>query len=316
MVSKFESYLRGDGRSKHTIHDYKQHINYFTKYIKDNFGFNGDYNTVTTEQVDKYKSYCTDVLNNAPATVAKKLSSVRSFFTWMYMKEKILDSNVFDAVANPKIPNTIPRYLTEADSEKLRLAVWTYDSYWTKEHHRLRDSAIIHMFLSLCLRSDELCNLNLNDIRLDDGILFVRNAKGGNPRILDMHDGVCESIQDYLRVRHIFNPKEEYKDILFISNKRTKYTGQGMWDLIRKYAYEADIEENVCTHMLRHTGATLIYKNNPDIKSLQKIMGHVYSSTTDIYTHINDKQKREALAANPHASVGNSKYRELAKKKK
>lgn len=301
VINKFEAFIRSK-RSKNTADGYITDINQLVIYLKEHESFNGDFKSVTEAQVEEYTQYCTNILKNKAQTVYRKLTSFKRFWDWM-KKNKIVDSNIADSIERPTFETKEAEFLYEDEFDRMLDSVLTYKNYRIKKHHTIRDFTIMYMFITLGLRSSELSDLTLQDIDIKNNYIIIKNTKGKKSRVLHMVDDLCKLVENYLTVRDIFKPKKEYESILFISNKGTQYSSQGILDMIKKYADEANIDKNVYTHMLRHTYGYLTLKRTGDLRGLQEAMGHSKSSTTDIYAHLDGEQKKATMIANPYAKM-------------
>jgi site-specific recombinase XerD len=159
-----------------------------------------------------------------------------------------------------------------------------------------RDYAIITLFLNCGLRLSELISINIDKIK-GDTLAVV--GKGNKERTIYLNDVCIKAIEDYLSVRPEAQPGHE--KALFISNRKTRFTQRGVQHMVDKYLNEAGLAgKHYSPHKLRHTAATLMYQyGHVDIRALQEILGHESVSTTQIYTHIDKEQLRDAVKLNP-----------------
>lgn len=164
------------------------------------------------------------------------------------------------------------------------------------ENSKERDYAILTLFLNCGLRLSELANINVDDIK-DDKLTVI--GKGNKQRTVYLNDACINAINRYLSVR----PKENLKDkkALFLSKRLQRISIKTIQYLVKKYLKKANLTgKKYSTHKLRHTAATLMYKyGKVDIRTLQKLLGHSNISTTQIYTHVDDSELKEALNKNP-----------------
>ena len=150
------------------------------------------------------------------------------------------------------------------------------------------------------MRLSELVNINIQDIQSDK---LVITGKGNKERTVYLSDACREAIADYLKVRPRDGVKD--RDALFLSNRRQRISNKTVQYLVKKYLATAGLDTaKYSTHKLRHTAATLMYQEGDvDIRLLQEILGHTNLSTTEIYTHVNDSQLKDAVNQNPLAKV-------------
>ena len=161
-----------------------------------------------------------------------------------------------------------------------------------------RDYCILILFLNCGLRLSELVGINLSDIK-DDSLTVL--GKGNKERTVYLNNACREAISEYLKVRPTDGLKD--KNALFISGQKNRIYFKTVQYTVKKYLAMAGIDTTkFSTHKLRHTAATLMYKyGHVDIKALQEILGHEQLNTTQIYTHIGNKEIKEAMSKNPLA---------------
>ncbi|MEG2310729.1 MAG: tyrosine recombinase XerC [Clostridia bacterium] len=250
---------------------------------------------ITLDDLYNYLDYLTLKLNDKPITRSRKVSALKSFFKYLCFKEKALDINPTIELETPKIGTRQPKYLTLDESE---LLLHSIDGKFVK-----RDYAIMTIFLNCGLRLSELVGINLANIK--DDILTV-NGKGNKERNIYLNSACKKAIQQYLLVRPVDTTKD--KNALFISNQGTRISGRMVELIVKKYITLAGLDPKKYTpHKLRHTAATLMHKyGGVDIRALQQILGHETIATTEIYTHIDSEQVRQALESNPLNNIKNN----------
>ena len=220
------------------------------------------------------------------ASRARKIASIKSFYKYLCVKAKLLEENPVQDLDSPKIPKSLPRYLSLAESRRLLEAI--------EGQNRERDYCIICIFLNCGLRISEIVGLNLTDIRADNLRVF---GKGGKERVVYLNDAVAAAINDYLPVRR--GVKAE-TNALFVTNRRTRISREAVHALVKKNLLRAGLDaEKYSSHKLRHTAATLMLQNGVDVRTLQEVLGHEHLNTTQIYTHVDNSELRVAASANP-----------------
>ena len=172
---------------------------------------------------------------------------------------------------------------------------------------------MLTLFLNCGLRRAELAGINLSDISSDRTLRVV--GKGNKERILYLNDACWNAINAYLEVRPRDGVRD--RDALFLSARRQRITLQGVHYVVKRYLSRVPGAENLSTHKLRHTAATLMYQQGgTDIRVLKDILGHENLGTTEIYTHLSTKQIREAAENNPLSSVKPPKPKHAEEKSK
>ena len=191
---------------------------------------------------------------------------------------------------SPKIPKTLPRYLTLEESQQLLLAV--------DGKNKARDYCIICLFLNCGLRISEIVGLNLSDIRPDHLRIM---GKGSKERTVYLNDACVEAINDYILVRS--NIAAIDKNAFFLSTRRTRMSTDAVHAMVKKTLKKAGLDaEKYSSHKLRHTAATLMLSSGVDVRTLQEVLGHENLNTTQIYTHVDNSGLRIAAASNPLAN--------------
>ena len=254
--------------------------------------------TVTLSDLYAFMFYVSNDRDNTAYARARKVASLKSFFNYLYNKAKLLESNPATELKSPKILKKLPRYQNVEESKQLLESV-DVGSYSE------RDYAMLTLFLNCGLRLSELVGINLNNIK--NNTLTVI-GKGGKERSIPLNSACIEAINAYLKVRPVDGVKD--KNALFLSGRKQRISKESVQKIVKKYIKQAGLDpQRYSTHKLRHTAATLMYKyGKVDIKTLQELLGHESISTTEIYTHIDNQQIKDAVESNPLAnySVGES----------
>lgn len=160
-----------------------------------------------------------------------------------------------------------------------------------KDEKALRDKAMLELFFSTGLRVSELCSLNTDSIDLTRDEFTVR-GKGEKVRLVFLSDDARTAVKQYLAKRG------DVEEALFVSlvNKGeapTRLTSRSVERIIKHYAIKAGIKNKVTPHVIRHSFATDLLQNGADIRSVQVMLGHANVATTQIYTHVTDRQLRD-----------------------
>ena len=223
----------------------------------------------------------------AATSRARKIAAIRSFFKYLTVKAKLLDENPVQDLDSPKLPKTLPRYLTLEESQRLLSAV--------EGSNKERDYCILCIFLNCGLRISELVGMNVNDYR-GDNLRVI--GKVNKERTVYLNDACRAALEAWLEVRRNLVPARV--SAMFLSNRRTRISVDSVQVLVKKYLKRAGLDASLySTHKLRHTAATLMLQNGVDVRTLQEVLGHENLNTTQIYTHIDNAELRTAAAANP-----------------
>ncbi len=244
--------------------------------------------TVTLSDLYEFLSFVSRYKKNAANARARKVASLRSFFHYATSKAGILKENPAADLETPKLKKTQPRYLTLNESKKLIKTV---------EHAmNERDICIITLFLNCGIRLSELVGINLSDIH-GDSIRIL--GKGNKERFIYMNAPCMTALQNYLRVRPVDGVAD--RDALFLSKQKKRISTKMVGVIVKKYIALSGLDSSKYSpHKLRHTAATLMHRyGHVDVRILQEILGHQNLSTTQIYTHLENDQIRDAMKQNP-----------------
>lgn len=259
-----------------------------------------DVKEVTPQNIIDYLMFAGFDLDNSPTTRMRKLSSLRSFFNYAYSKRHLIDSNPTSDIDGPKKKQALPKFLT-VDEAVLLLEAIKAD---TDSKTVVRDYAIIACFLNTGMRLSELVGLNLKSF--DSNLATVKVlGKGNKERIIYLNDAAKSAIKDYLRIR--LDPKfiSTSTNALFLSGRQTRISAKTVQWVVYKYLGRAGLgDRGLSVHKLRHTAATLMYQTGKvDIRVLKDILGHEQLNTTQIYTHVVDRNIEEAMRNNPLSEI-------------
>lgn len=245
---------------------------------------------ISLDDLYYFLSYCEEERNNGTSSRARKVASLRSFFKYLTQKKRALTYNPADELESPLIGKRNPIYLNAMEAGQL------FDGVKEGRHY-YRNYCILTLLLNLGLRVSELCDLNVNSIQ-NDVVRVV--GKGNKERILPLNDSCLASISDYMTYERCMVKEHELKQALLLSQKGSRLNKRSVQRMVKKWNVDSGLDKEVLTpHKLRHTTATLIYKEKPDIRGLQYILGHASVSTTQVYTHVDSSLIKELLSSNP-----------------
>lgn len=259
-----------------------------------------DVRAVNERVIIEFLMYVTLNRRNNPTTRMRKLSALRSFFKYVTKKKHLMEVDPTTDIDAPKKGSTLPKYLT-VDEAVMLLETVRAD---TESRTVARDYAIIALFLNTGMRLSELVGLDLESF--DSQITFVKvRGKGNKERVIYINKAAREAIEDYLRIR--LDPKHirTAEHALFISGREQRISNKTVQWVVYKYLKRAGLgAKGLSVHKLRHTAATLMYQSGKvDIRVLKDILGHEQLNTTQIYTHIVERNLEEAVENNPLADV-------------
>ena len=257
-----------------------------------------DMNKITLDDIHSYLFFLTNKFQSKPATRARKAASIRVFFKYLSQKG-LISQNPAMNLETPKLGKRIPKYLSLDDSKKLLAVADSED-----DRNRERDYAILTLFLNCGIRLSELVGINIKDIDFSENKLNVI-GKGNKERTIYLNKSCVNSINSYLSVRPKTGIKKGSEDAMFLSERLERISNRTVQHIVKQELLKAGLDTNkYSVHKLRHTAATLMYKyGNVDIRALQELLGHESISTTEIYTHVDNEQIRNAVEDNPLANL-------------
>jgi integrase/recombinase XerC len=278
-VILFCSWLQNEkGYSDHTVSGYRHDLLEFCQTLQDQS---------RPEQISN-----NDIRNfiiglhgrNGPATVARKLSALRSYFRFM-LRENRLDQDPSTGIIGPKLARTIPNFLTVDQIFQVLEAPGPQDSFEN------RDRAILELLYSTGIRVAELVSTDLDDLDLASEMLRVV-GKGNKERLVPVGRPAVEAIKQYQRQRNrlILARLERGQKVedkaLFLNNLGGRLTTRSVERFVAKYGLRAGLQQPVTPHALRHSFATHMLEMGADLRSVQELLGHASLSTTQKYTHL------------------------------
>ena len=282
-LEKFLSYLEIEKNySPHTLLNYKIDLKEFCQFLEN----------LPIEKVDYLvlRRYLARIREkqHKPRTVARKLSSLRSFFKFLH-REGYLQNNPAVLLMTPKLDKKLPNFLTEDEMTKF------IDSTSLEKTSGKRDKAILETLYSTGMRVSELVGLNVDSIDFIANVVKVE-GKGKKERLAPIGDHAVNAVRDYL------NERKQKTGALFLNKNGTRLTARSICNITGKYIRLASLRSNISPHALRHSFATHLLNRGADLRSVQELLGHVNLSTTQIYTHITTERLKSIYdKAHPRA---------------
>ncbi|NIF34204.1 site-specific tyrosine recombinase XerD [Enterobacter sp. Cy-643] len=217
---------------------------------------------------------------------ARLLSAMRRLFQYLY-REKMREDDPSALLSSPKLPQRLPKDLSEAQVERL------LQSPCVDQPIELRDKAMLEVLYATGLRVSELVGLTMSDISLRQGVVRVI-GKGNKERLVPLGEEAVYWIEEYLKYGRPELLNGQSLDVLFPSNRAQQMTRQTFWHRIKHYAVLAGIDsEKLSPHVLRHAFATHLLNHGADLRVVQMLLGHSDLSTTQIYTHVATARLRQ-----------------------
>lgn len=258
--------------------------------------------SVRSDEIYAYMLYLSAVRGNKVRIRARRLSAIKAFYKYHTVKSRRIAENPAKDIDSPNIKPALPKYLSLEESIKLLESIPrdcpTFE----------RDYCIVTLFLNCGMRLSELVGINLSDIDRNLTKLTV-TGKGSKMRVVYLNAACRAALGDYLTVRQLKATEHGQpiidKDALFLSSRRTRISNQMVQTLVYKYLDLAGLGgRGLSVHKLRHTAATLMYNEGEvDVLAIKDILGHEQLTTTQIYTHLSNKQLEDAVDYNPLAKI-------------
>ena len=244
----------------------------------------------------EYLGFLKNVRNNSTATRARKCSSLKQFFNYLYKKAHLIDENPLIDLELPRVKNKLPKYLSLEQSLELLRNV---DSKYQE-----RDFCILALFLNCGMRLSELVGIDIKDYSRDNKTLRLL-GKGRKERIIYLNDACVNALEDYLKVRPNI---ESEPNAVFLSRNNKRIDKRRVQQIVEENLAKSGLGNlGVSTHKLRHTAATLMYQHGDvDTLVLKNILGHKSIATTEIYTHLADESMKKAAESSPLSEVKNT----------
>ena len=274
-------------RSPRTVDAYRRDLTSFAASIS------GPVGAASKEDVEAWLA-AMRAAGRAPSTIARRLAAVRA-----YLRHQTLvglrDDNPAAAIAGPRRARTVPRTLSPAEVERL------IDTATGTTPRAMRDRALVELLYGAGLRVSEAVGLVKAAVDLEGRIVRVV-GKGGKERLVPLGRPAAEALRRYLALGRPHLDHRHRPD-LFLNVRGGALTRSGAFLILRRLADRAGLEPGrVHPHLLRHSFATHLLEGGADLRSVQEMLGHADVATTERYTHVSDRHRRDAyFRAHPHA---------------
>jgi len=290
FITDFLEYLEVErGRSTRTIRNYDFYLHRFANWAKHPAPPN-----ITDDLIRRFRLWLNrSVPGRLDSTIKKNtqnyhLIALRTFLK--YLARRDIKSLSPDKIELAKTQSRLVAFLEDEELERILKAPLTNG----EDLIALRDRAILETLFSTGLRVSELANLKIDEINLKRDEFTVR-GKGDKPRVVFLSDSAKEWLKKYL------NKRQDTSPYMFICHDRAKLgredsgpiTPRSIERMVQYYSKAAGITKRITPHTLRHTFATDLLRNGADIRSVQSLLGHASITTTQVYTHITNKQLKD-----------------------
>jgi integrase/recombinase XerD len=247
----------------------------------------------TVEELERYTAQLrADGL--AATTIARRTAASRTFFRHLQLLG-VRDDNPAAELKLPRRVRKLPRTLSPGEAERLIAAANGIAP------RALRDRALVELLYGAGLRVSEAVGLEKGGVDLDDRLVRV-TGKGGKERVVPVGRPAVDALRRYLARGRPYLDRR-HRPELFLNAKGGGLTRTGAFLILRRLAEVAGLEPGrVHPHLLRHSFATHLLEGGADLRSVQELLGHADLGTTELYTHVSDRRRRELyFQAHPHA---------------
>jgi len=299
---KYMSWLTvNEGKSPNTIHNYGRDLRGYLAWLQQEEITDTD--AISGQLIEQYLQSQKDV--KAVRSIAREAAAIRSFHHYLAFVYDAKDPSVNIEVRHSE--DDLPVYATRAEMDRL------LSSFTNANPKEILDHALLEFIYACGLRVSEAVNLTLNRVNLEEGMVRVL-GKGNKERLVPVPKGSVPVLKRYLEiVRPLFVKKPMAQ--FFVNSCGRPVTVRYVELLVREKCEEAGIDKHLTPHKLRHSYATHLLQGGADLRSIQELLGHADIGTTEIYTHVADKQLVDSYQKfNPVASHPSLDHLEIPEK--
>ncbi len=265
-----------------TVNSYRNDLKKYQKYLE-------DINIVDIEEVDSLilMDFISANSHLAKSSQAHLLTAVKNLHNYLFINHNI--NNLIDNLSIKRSQTNLPSFLS---FEEIQLILNSFDESDNKSYF---DRLLIQLIFVSGARVSEVCNLNIKQVNTTHKILRII-GKGNKERIVLIDNDTAERLDYYysnIRLRWLKGKDSNY---FFINKRGNKVNRQYIFKIIKQKQQQLDIKKDISPHTFRHSFATHLLDSDVDLRSVQELLGHSDISTTQIYTHIQKKQLKEAYS--------------------
>ncbi len=297
-IDQFLNFLAVEkNASQHTLSAYRTDLEQFVEFLGVTYP-GVALEALTKDQLVRFVEHLRGERKLKDTSVARKVASLKSFYGFL-AAEGIIPADPTDQVKSPQVGKHLPVALTVEQVDELLEQPARKNTPEAR-----RDKAMLELAYATGLRASELVSLDVNDVALESDPVTVRCVgKADKERVLALPPTAVDELRQYIfhvRPRLVRNRRES---ALFVNRRGERLTRQGFWLILKNYARAAGLDGSITPHTLRHTYATHMLAGGMPLRYVQDALGHASISTTQIYTHLTDQQKRKEYdKAHPRAS--------------
>lgn len=283
-ITRFKRFLKVEkGLSQNSIYSYSYDLKKFNEFLEDK---NKSILSANQEDIERFLKFEQNKKHNSSRTLARSLAAIRQFYNYISSTAADNIENPTVKIETPQIRKSLPDFLTIDEVDELFSSISESDAY------ELRDKAIFELLYSCGLRISEAIDLKYIDVDFENKILRVI-GKGNKERLVPIGSEAIRLIRSFLKKSRTEILGNRESEFLFISKKGSQLNRKSVWRLLKGYVERTEIKKNITPHTLRHSFATHMLENGADLRSVQKLLGHMDISTTQIYTHLAQEKLRD-----------------------
>lgn len=293
-IDQFLTYLRVErGASDHTLRAYAVDLGQLVDYLREHHELDAPQSAqVTLRHLRGFVALRFE--ENQPASLARKISTLRSFWKFL-VKKGLVEDDLASLLSAPKVHQPLRNFLTVDEIIHLLELNRTSDALG------VRDMAIWEVGYGAGLRVSELVGLNIDDVDRDQGWVRVL-GKGNKERQVPLGSKAIESLNRYLARRHELVSGYTEPGVLFLTVRGRRLSTRSVRRRLKEHLRRAGLDESITPHGLRHSFATHLLDSGADLRGIQELLGHQNLSTTQRYTHVSIDRLLEVYdAAHPRA---------------
>ncbi len=284
------------GYSENTRVAYKNDLGQFLTFLntRPDLGVD-DWGDVKKDHLVSYILHLKTEREYASTTVARKVAAIKSFFHFL-VAEGLIKDDPTATLDSPRVKKYLPRAISQDQVEEL------LDAASSKDTPRgLRDRAIMELLYATGMRVSELVALDVGSVDIASASVRVF-GKGDKERIIPVYERAVQAVDAYLSKGRIHLLRKPDEKALFLNQRGSRLTRQGLWLIVKGYVKEADLKVDVTPHTLRHSFATHMLRGGADLRNVQELLGHANIATTQVYTQVSNERLREVYdEAHPRA---------------
>lgn len=262
VADNFRNRLYANGKSRNTVKMYGYVVDQFLDFVK------FDRDAITAENIEAFKEHLSIVKGYSKSSIYLYVRAIQSFLLYIG-----LDS--LGHLTAPKRPQKVPNYLMNEEVSAIITSC-----------KNLKERLMVKLLVYTGIRVSELCSIRVQDIDLNSKTLKIRNGKGDKDRLVVFSEKAVPDLRLYLME---LREGKGRTDFLFPTSKSTRVSPVTVERVVRNIVKRSGIQKKITPHTFRHTFATSLLRNGADLRIIQLLLGHSSISTTQIYTHMDDR---------------------------